>query len=54
MTTDDDPGARWRDLPPRIEPQEWVTGRDDAPVPGSIQAADLCERSPERAAQYGG
>jgi hypothetical protein len=50
----DDPRAHWRQLPPRIEPQDWSTARDEDPVPGSVQAADDRERSQQRAAESGG
>lgn len=33
-----DPRAKWRTLPDRIPPEQWVTERDDEPVPGSVRA----------------
>ncbi len=36
----DDPRAKWRDMPGRISPQEWITEKADPEVPGSVQAAE--------------
>jgi len=35
-----DPRARWRVLPDRPAPEEWVTVKDDEPVPGSVRLAE--------------
>ncbi len=35
-----DPRAKWRTLPDRIPPEEWVTEKADPAVPGSVQAAE--------------
>jgi hypothetical protein len=36
----DDPRARWRALPDRIPPEQWVTEKADPSVPGSVEAAE--------------
>lgn len=36
----DDPRAQWRELPPRIRPENWVTEQDPEPVPGAVLDAD--------------
>ncbi|WP_188316402.1 hypothetical protein [Solihabitans fulvus] len=48
-----DPRARWRALPERSRPEEWVTEHNDHPVPGAIEAADL-EAERRRAALLAG
>lgn len=35
-----DPRARWRTLPDRIPPEQWVTEKADPAVPGSVRAAE--------------
>jgi hypothetical protein len=37
---DGDPRARWRVLPPRVRPEDWVSEKDTDPVPGSVRAAE--------------
>jgi hypothetical protein len=37
---DTDPRAKWRALPPRIRPEDWVSETDTEPVPGSVRAAE--------------
>ncbi len=39
-TSPDDPRAKWRVLPDRIPPEQWVTEHADPAVPGSVQAAE--------------
>ena len=39
MTDDDDPRARWRRLPERVGPEEWVE-ETDVCGPDSTRAAD--------------
>jgi hypothetical protein len=45
---DHDPRARWRVLPPRVGPDEWVSEKDTDPVPGSVEAAEAQRESRER------
>lgn len=37
--SEDDPRAQWRALPEPVRPEDWVAGRDEDPVPGSVQEA---------------
>lgn len=46
-----DPHTRWRMLPARIRPEEWVDEHDESPVPGSVLSApDVTE---EQTRQWG-
>lgn len=42
MTSDKETGprAKWSVLPTRIDPEDWATGEDVEPVPGSVQYAE--------------
>ncbi len=36
----DDPRAKWRDMPGRVPPEQWITEKANSEVPGSVQAAE--------------
>lgn len=48
--TDEDPRAKYRQLPNRVRPDEWVEEQPADAVPGSVQAAADDEQA--RAARY--
>lgn len=48
-----DPRAKWRELPPRIHPEDWVTEQDPDPVPGAVLAGEAHSEMVKRTLESG-